>query len=154
LAALPSLLFGMWGFFALKNRLTGIAGWLTAHLSAIPLFRLSDSKASLVQSSFNAGVVVGIMIIPIICSVSRDVLAPAPREQCEGALALGGTRWGMIRAVILPFGRSGIVGATLLGFGRALGETIAVTLIISLSLDANWNILERGAGSIAALIAI
>jgi phosphate transport system permease protein len=154
LAALPSLLFGMWGFFALKNRLTGIAGWLTAHLSALPLFRLSDAKASLVQSSFNAGVVVGIMIIPIICSVSRDVMAQAPREQCEGALALGGTRWGMIRAVILPFGRSGIVGATLLGFGRALGETIAVTLIISLSLDANWNILERGAGSIAALIAI
>jgi phosphate transport system permease protein len=154
LAALPSLLFGMWGFFALKNRLTGAAAWLTQHLSAIPLFRLSNPKASLVQSSFNAGVVVAIMIIPIICSVSRDVMAQAPREQCEGALALGGTRWGMIREVILPFGRSGIVGATLLGFGRALGETIAVTLIISLSLDANWNILERGGGSIASLIAI
>jgi phosphate transport system permease protein len=80
-------------------------------------------------------------------------MAQVPREQCEGALALGGTRWGMIRSVILPFGKSGIVGAALLGFGRALGETIAVALIISIVFKANIHILERGAGSIAALIA-
>ena len=130
LAALPSILFGMWGLFALSNRLAPIAKFLGDHLSVLPFFA-HRQRAALAQSSFVAGVVVGIMIIPIIASVSRDVMAQAPREQCEGALALGGTRWGMIREVILPFGRSGIVGATLLGFGRALGETIAVALVIS-----------------------
>jgi len=153
LAALPSLLFGMWGFFALQGRLVPVARWLSAHLSAIPLFRLSKANATLAQSSFVVGIVVGVMIIPIITSVARDVMAQVPREQCEGALALGGTRWGMIRDVVLPFGRSGIVGATLLGFGRALGETIAVAIIISLVFGTNWHVLERGGGSIAALIA-
>jgi phosphate transport system permease protein len=81
-------------------------------------------------------------------------MAQVPRDQCEGALALGGTRWGMIREVILPYGRNGILGAALLGFGRALGETIAVALIISLVFEANGHILERGAGSIASLIAV
>jgi phosphate transport system permease protein len=153
LAALPSLLFGMWGFFALQSRLVPAARWFADHLGAIPIFSLTSKDAVLAQSSFVAGIVVGIMIIPIITSVSRDVMAQCPREQCEGALALGGTRWGMIRDVILPFGRSGIIGAALLGFGRALGETIAVALIISIVFKANFNILERGAGSIAALIA-
>jgi phosphate transport system permease protein len=154
LAALPSLLFGIWGFKALQGELVPIAKFLTDHFSALPFLELSTKDASLTQSSFVAGVVVGFMILPIICSVSRDVMAQVPREQCEGALALGGTRWGMIREVILPYGRNGIVGAALLGFGRALGETIAVALIIALVFDANTHILERGAGSIAALIAI
>jgi phosphate transport system permease protein len=152
LAALPSLLFGAWGFFALQARLVPAARYLSDHLGALPLFKVS-ADASLAQSSFDAGLVVAIMILPIITSVSRDVMAQVPREQCEGALALGGTRWGMIREVILPFGRSGIVGAALLGFGRALGETIAVALIISISFKANFQIFKRGAGSIAALIA-
>ena len=92
-------------------------------------------------------------MIPIVTSVSREVMARAPREQCEGALALGGTRWGMIRAVILPFGRSGIVGGALLGFGRALGETIAILLIVQQVLEVNLRVLEAGVGSIAAHIA-
>ena len=71
------------------------------------------------------------MISPIVTSVTRDVMAQVPREQCEGALALGGTRWGMIRDVILPFARGGIVGGALLGFGRALGETIAIAIVIT-----------------------
>jgi phosphate transport system permease protein len=153
LAALPSLLFGMWGFFAFQSVQVPGAQWLADHLSALPIFSLTQNPATLAQSSFVAGIVVAIMILPIITSVSRDVMAQVPREQCEGALALGGTRWGMIREVILPFGRSGIVGAALLGFGRALGETIAVALIISIVFKANFHILERGAGSIAALIA-
>jgi phosphate transport system permease protein len=153
LAALPSLLFGAWGFFAFQDRLVPTARYLADHFNAIPIFSLTSPNASLTQSSFVAGMVVALMILPIITSVSRDVMAQVPREQCEGALALGGTRWGMIRDVILPFGRSGIVGATLLGFGRALGETIAVALLISISFKANPHILERGAGSIAALIA-
>jgi phosphate transport system permease protein len=154
LAALPSLLFGMWGLFALQGRLIPIARWLTAHLSIIPFFRLSGTSTDLSQSSFIVGVVVGLMILPIITSVSRDVMSQVPREQCEGALALGGTRWGMIRDVILPFGRSGIVGATILGFGRALGETIAVALIINLRVTANSHVLTTGGGSIASQIAI
>ena len=143
LAALPSLLFGIWGFFALQKAQVPGAQWLANHLSALPIFS-SDAEPgrTLAQSSFVAGIVVAIMILPIITSVSRDVMAQVPREQCEGALALGGTRWGMIRDVILPFGRSGIVGAALLGFGRALGETIAVALIISLVFKANFHILE------------
>jgi phosphate transport system permease protein len=154
LAALPSLLFGIWGLFALQRRLIPIGEWLTHHLSIVPFLRLSGTSADLSQSSFVVGVVVGIMILPIITSVSRDVMSQVPREQCEGALALGGTRWGMIRDVILPFGRSGIVGATLLGFGRALGETIAVALIINLRFKANSHVLTSGGGSIAALIAV
>jgi len=153
LAALPSLIFGLWGLFVFQERLRGPAGWLGNHLSAIPLFRLSDSTPDLGRSSFVVGLVVAMMILPIITSVSRDVMAQVPREQCEGALALGGTRWGMIRSVILPFGRTGIVGATLLGFGRALGETIAVTVIINFIFDANWQVLETGGGSVASLIA-
>lgn len=154
LAALPSLLFGMWGFFALQGQLQPVARFLTGHFSAIPFLELSRPSATLAQSSFVAGVVVGIMILPIITSVSRDVMAQVPREQCEGALALGGTRWGMIREVILPYGRNGIAGAALLGFGRALGETIAVALIVAPVFKANTHILERGAGSIAAMIAV
>jgi phosphate transport system permease protein len=154
LAALPSLLFGMWGFFALQGQLEPVAKFLTDHFSALPFFELSRPDATLAQSSFVAGVVVGIMILPIVTSVSRDVMAQVPREQCEGALALGGTRWGMIREVILPYGRNGIVGASLLGFGRALGETIAVALIVSPIFKVNTHILESGAGTIAAMIAV
>ncbi len=94
-----------------------------------PYFRVPPNGAILAGSSVVAGMVLSIMILPIITSVSRDVMAQVPREQCEGALALGGTRWGMIRSVILPFGRNGIIGAILLGFGRALGETIALAPI-------------------------
>ncbi|CAN5713205.1 phosphate ABC transporter permease subunit PstC [soil metagenome] len=153
LAAMPSLLFGIWGLVSLQEQLTPIAQWLADHLSVIPFFRVTDSDTTLARSSFVAGVVVAFMIVPIVTSVSRDVMAQVPREQCEGALALGGTRWGMIREVILPFGRSGIVGAALLGFGRALGETIAVAILISLVFKANPHVLELGAGAIAALIA-
>jgi phosphate transport system permease protein len=153
LAALPSLIFGLWGLFALEGHLLGPAKWMGAHLSAIPIFRFSSAQPALARSAFVAGVVVGLMIIPVITSVSRDVMAQVPRDICEGALALGGTRWGMVRQVILPFGRSGIVGAALLGFGRALGETIAIALLLSLSTQPNWNVLETNGGSIAGWIA-
>lgn len=154
LAALPSLMFGMFGLYAFQGHLVPVARWLTRHLFAIPLFQLSDKTVTLTRSSFIAGVVVGLMVMPIVCSVSREVMSRAPRDVCEGALALGGTKWGMIRSVILPFGRSGIVGGILLGFGRALGETIAVALLIQLTFNVNWHVLEAGGGSIAAMVAI
>jgi phosphate transport system permease protein len=153
LAAIPSLIFGMWGFFALQDPLVGVSLWLSQHLNALPFFRLTEADVSLRQSTFIAGFVVALMCIPIITSVSRDVMAQCPRVQCEGALALGGSRWGMIRDVVLPFGRSGIVGSILLGFGRALGETIAVVLVIALIFEPNPYILTQGSGSISALIA-
>ena len=153
LAALPSLVFGMWGLFALQGPLVGIAQWFADHLNVIPFFR-SDSTAALTRSSFVGGIVVGLMILPVLTSVARDVMAQCPRELCEGALGLGGSRWGMIRTVILPFGRSGIVGAILLAFGRALGETIAVTLLVALVFDVNTRVLTQGGGSIAELVAV
>ena len=154
LAALPSLIFGMWGLFALQGTLVGAATWLNDHLDALPFFRLSEPDSSLLQSSFITGSVVALMIVPIITSVSRDVMAQCPRSQCEAALALGGSRWGMIKEVLLPFGKAGITGGILLGFGRALGETIAVTILIAFVVEANPYILEQGGGSIASLIAI
>lgn len=155
LAAMPSIIIGYWGFEALQGKLVPIARWLSTHLVAVPVFRPSGKSSSqLLSSSFVAGVVVGLMVVPILTSVARDVMAQTPREQCEGALALGGTRWGMIRTVVLPFGKSGIVGGVLLGFGRALGETIAVAMIIELFFQVNWHVLEAGAGSIAAAIAV
>jgi phosphate transport system permease protein len=154
LAALPSLIFGIWGVNALQGQLIPIARWLSVHLVAIPVFRLTDDSVLLVKSSFIAGVVVGLMVLPIVCSISREVMGRVPRELCEAALALGGTRWGMIKSVVLPFGRSGVVSSFLLGFGRALGETIAVFYVIQLSIKVNWNVLESGGGSIASLIVI
>jgi len=152
LAALPSIIFGLWALAALQAHLAPVARFLGAHLSVVPFLRIPDGSA-LVGSSFIAGVVVSIMVLPIITAVTRDVMAQVPREQCEGALALGGTRWGMIRDVVLPFSRSGIVGASLLGFGRALGETIAVAIVISPIVKANTHVLTGGASSVAAHIA-
>lgn len=154
LAALPSLIFGLWGLFAVQKTLVGPADWIGHHLSAIPIFRLSSSDPSLSRSVFITGVVVALMIVPIVTAVARDVMSQVPRELVEGALALGGSRWGAVRTVILPFGRSGIIGAALLGFGRALGETIAVAIILSVSVNTNWNVLETNGGSVAGWIAI
>jgi phosphate transport system permease protein len=155
LAALPSLLYGIWGFLAFRPTQVKIAKWFGHDLSVFPFFRLPANKVALAASSFEAGLVVALMVVPIVTSISRDVMAQVPREQCEGALALGGTRWGMIRDVILPFGRNGIVGGVLLGFGRALGETIAIVLIVGgVQTSVNTKILTGGSGSIASWIAV
>lgn len=149
LAAIPSLIYGMWGLYWLSPKLEGVTRWLADHLGFIPLFKAETFGFSM----FICGVVVALMILPIIASVSREVFAQVPRTTCEGALALGGTRWGMIRRVVLPFGRSGIIGAAMLGLGRALGETIAVVLILSINFTVTSHILEPGGGSVAAHIA-
>jgi phosphate transport system permease protein len=153
LAALPSLLFGIWVLNSLQQHMAPVSRFLSNHLSVLPFMHIRSGSA-VTGSSFIAGVVVAVMILPIVTSVSRDVMAQVPREQCEGALALGGTRWGMIRSVILPFARSGIVGAAILGFGRALGETIAVAIVISPIVGVNTHILQGGASSIASHIAV
>ena len=106
------------------------------------------------SSTFIAGIVVGIMVTPIVTSIMREVFSQTPVGEREGALALGATRWAMIRNVVLPFGQGGIIGGTMLGLGRALGETIAVYMIISPVFVIQPNILQNGASSVAALIAL
>ncbi len=153
LATIPSIVYGLWGLLALSNYLYGTTVWLDHHASFIPLFR-TQSAQTYGNSIFLCSVVVAIMIIPIITSISREVMSQCPRETCEASLALGGTRWGMMTDVILPFSRNGIVGGALLGLGRALGETMAVVLILSTTNTLTWAILgPKGLGSISYLTA-
>jgi phosphate transport system permease protein len=157
MAAIPSIIFGLWGLLFLEPRILGFDSWLGRHLGFIPIFnfRLATSvQANYASSTFIAGIVVSLMVIPIVTSLSRQVFSQAPQGEREGAYALGSTRWGMIRAVVLPFGRAGVIGATMLGLGRALGETIAVTLIVSPVTHFNFHILESGGTSIASRIAL
>jgi phosphate transport system permease protein len=156
MAAIPSIIFGLWGLLFLEPRILGFDSWLGKHLGWIPVFsfRLNTSTASnYATSTFIAGVVVSLMVIPIVTSLSRQVFSQAPQGEREGAYALGATRWGMIRTVVLPFGRGGVIGACMLGLGRALGETIAVTLIVSATFHFNFHVLETGGNSIASTIA-
>jgi phosphate transport system permease protein len=102
---------------------------------------------------FAAGVVLAIMILPIISSISREVFLQVPQAHVEASLALGATRWEMIRMSVLPYGRSGMIGASMLGLGRALGETIAVAMVLTFVPGINWSILENGGNTFAANIA-
>jgi phosphate transport system permease protein len=151
LAAVPSLIFGLWGVFFLQPRLRPVAHWLNVHLGFIPIFKAREGNYS--SSTFIAGVVVALMVVPICTAVMREVFSQAPPGEKEGALALGGTKWGMIRMVVLPFGRGGIIGGSMLGLGRALGETIAITLIVSPTFAPTIRILNGAGNSIAATIA-
>lgn len=162
MAAVPSIVYGLWGFFFLTPLVQPVSQWLTTYLGWIPLFQVqgfdpSDPLASptiFAASTFIAGIVVALMVAPITSSIMREVFTQAPLGEREGALALGATKWGMISSVVLPFGRGGIIGGTMLGLGRALGETIAVYLIISPVFVIQPRILEKGANSISALIAL
>jgi phosphate transport system permease protein len=150
MAAVPSVVYGLWGAFELQPHLQGVARWLATYLGWIPIFHTSSSVYT--SSAFIAGVLVGVMVTPIVTSVSREVISLTPVAEQEAALSLGASRARMIRKVVLPFARGGIVGALLLGLGRALGETIAVSIIITPIFTLNAHILNGG-NSIAALIA-
>ena len=150
LAALPSIIYGLWGALFLDHKLHGISIWLGHHAAFFPPFRIDGQEVG--GGLLEAGIVVGIMILPIMTSVSREVMAQVPREDCEAAVALGGTRWGMITTVVLPFSRNGIVGGAMLAMGRALGETIAVTLILHNNDQITSHILQPRGGAIAPLI--
>lgn len=151
-AAIPSIIYGIWGFFFLQPRMLGISQWLDNHLDFIPIFDVDRPQFG--SSALIAGVVVSLMVLPICTSVIREVFSQAPPSEKEGALALGGTRWGMIRSVVLPFGRGGIVGGSMLGLGRALGETIAIAIIVNPSFEVTAPINESGANSTASHIAL
>jgi phosphate transport system permease protein len=153
LAAVPSIIYGLWGLFFLEPRARHVSIWLTTHLGFVPFFK-TPRDGRYTGSAFIVGIVVALMVTPICTSVMREVFSQAPPGEREGALALGATRWGMVRTVVIPFGRGGIVGGTMLGLGRALGETIAVTLIVLPIFTRSTQILHQGAISIAALIAL
>jgi phosphate transport system permease protein len=127
LAAIPSIIYGIWGFSVLAPRLEGVQRVLY-HLGGLPLFK---DQGVIKGSLFDGGIVLAVMILPIVTAISRDVFERTPRANKEAALALGATRWEMIRMSVLPYGRSGVVSGAMLGLGRALGETIAVLLILS-----------------------
>jgi phosphate transport system permease protein len=151
-AAIPSVIYGLWAVFELQPNVVGISGWLSRHLAWIPIFKVTTPKVN--ASLFIAGLVVGIMIVPIVASVTREVFSLTPPGEKEGALALGATRAAMIRRVVFPFGRGGIISAVMLGLGRALGETIAVAIILSESFVISPHILQSGGTTVAALIAV
>jgi len=162
MAAIPSVVFGLWGFFFLQSHVTGLARWFSTTFGWFPPFSVpgSDPHDPLAtttvytSSTFIAGLVVAMMIAPVVASIMREVFMQAPVGEREGALALGSTRWGVIRRVVLPYGKGGIIGGTMLGLGRALGETIAVYMIISPVFAVQWHVLANGGSSVSSLIAL
>jgi phosphate transport system permease protein len=132
LAAVPSIIYGLWGAYVLGPIIAGTdSGARTGIENTLGWLPLFSSTSVARGNVFLASVVLAIMILPIITAISREVFAQVPRENIEAALALGATRWEMIRTSVLPFGRPGVISASMLGLGRALGETIAVTIILS-----------------------
>jgi phosphate transport system permease protein len=152
LATVPSIVYGFWGLLLISDLQAAPARWLVDHASFVPIFR-TPSPGLFIKSIFACGLICAVTIIPIITSVSREVMAQAPRDVCEAALGLGGTRWGMVTDVILPFSRNGILGAVLLGIGRGLGETMIVVLVLSQGNHLTSALMGPGGlGSIAAQI--
>lgn len=162
MAAVPSVVYGLWGLAFLQNYVVGFSRWISTYFGFIPIFKVDGADPSnplpddslYTSSTFIAGLVVALMIIPIQTSMMRESFSRAPAGEREGAYALGATRWGMIRKVVLPFGTGGMIGGVMLGLGRALGETIAIYLIISPLYHINFQVLRNGSDSVAALIAL
>ena len=163
MAAIPSIVYGLWGFFFLSPLILPLSQWLATYVGpwfppfSVGGFDPADPLATptvFSASTFIAGIVVALMVAPITSSIMREVFQQAPLGEREGALALGATKWGMVSSVVIPFGRGGIIGGTMLGLGRSLGETIAVFLIISPVFVIQPRILEKGGNSISALIAL
>ena len=151
-AAVPSVIYGLWGLFVLRPLALGWAKALNDYLGWFPLFSVDATFFD--GSPFIGGLVLAVMISPIITSVSREVFSQTPRDLVDGARALGGERWAAIRHIVLPFGRSGVIGGAMLGLGRALGETVAIYLVVSIVFQINLQILFTGSGNIASMIAL
>jgi phosphate transport system permease protein len=162
MAAVPSVVFGLWGAFLLQWKIISLSRWMSDWFGWIPIFKVDGVKrhdplatpSVYTSSTVIAGVVVALMVTPIACSIMREAFSQAPAGEREGAYALGATRWGMIHSVVLPFGKGAIIGGTMLGLGRALGETIAVVMIISPIFKVQPHILQNGTSSVSSLIAL
>jgi phosphate transport system permease protein len=150
MAAFPSILFGIWGFLVLMPSVEYWAKIINKYLGWIPFFEVNPYFFS--RSPFVAGVVLAVMIIPIITSIAREIFAQAPLDRIQAAFALGATRWAMIKAVVIPHGRSGVIGGAMLGLGRAMGETVAVYTVLNIIFQINWHILFGAGGNVASLI--
>jgi phosphate transport system permease protein len=151
MAAFPSVLFGIWGFLVLMPSAEYWAKLLHKYVGFLPFF---DMKVQVyTRSPFVAGVVLAIMIIPIATSISREIFGQTPLDRIQAAYALGATRWAMIKAVVIPYGRSGVVGGAMLGLGRAMGETVAVFTVLNIVFgDINWQVLLGVGGNVASMI--
>ncbi|MBB5117850.1 phosphate ABC transporter permease [Streptomyces eurocidicus] len=150
LAAVPSIVYGLWGALFLVPHLGGLYSWFDDYLGWTGILAYHDGAA---RSLFTIGILLAIMILPIVTSVSREVFLQTPRMNEEAALALGATRWEVIRMSVLPFGRSGVISASMLGLGRALGETMAVATVLSPSFEIGKSLLDPGGGTFAQNIA-
>ncbi|MGW3512676.1 phosphate ABC transporter permease subunit PstC [Streptomyces sp. NPDC000994] len=150
LAAVPSIVFGLWGALVLVPHLDGLFGWLNDYLGWTGIFSWEGGAP---RSLLTVGILLAIMILPIITNVSREVFRQVPRMHEEAALALGATRWEVIRMSVLPFGRSGVISASMLGLGRALGETMAVATVLSPTFTIRASLLDPGGGTFAQNIA-
>lgn len=150
MAAFPSILFGIWGFLVLMPSVEYWSKLLHKYLGFIPAFDMQVPVFT--RSPFVAGVVLSIMIIPIITSVAREIFSQAPLDRIQAAYALGATRWAMIKAVVIPHGRSGVIGGAMLGLGRAMGETVAVFTVLNIVFQVNWQMLLGAGGNVASLI--
>lgn len=150
MAAFPSILFGIWGFLVLMPSVEYWGKLINKYFGWIPFFEVKPYFFT--RSPFVAGVVLAIMIIPIITSVSREIFAQAPLDRIQAAFALGATRWAMIKAVVIPHGKSGVIGGAMLGLGRAMGETVAVYTVLNIVFQINWHVLLGAGGNVASLI--
>ena len=151
MAAIPSVILGLWAFYVLNPTAEVWQELLNQYLGWIPIFQ--NTSGNFLGTPFIAGFVLAIMMIPIVTSVTREVLSRTPPDLVNASEALGCSMWTMLRFVALPYGRGGIVGGIMLGLGRALGETIAVFFVLKIVFDTNWyNIIESGGGSVATLI--
>lgn len=148
LAAVPSVVYGLWGIFVLAPKLQPAEKWFNDTFSFLPFVGGTVS----IPNYFIAGLILAIMVLPIVSAISREVMATVPVENKEAALALGATRWEMIRIAVLPYSRAGISGAAMLGLGRAIGETIAVTIVIGNAPAIGNSVFSQGY-TLAAVIA-
>jgi phosphate transport system permease protein len=155
MAAIPSIVVALFGLYFLTPRILGFDSWLGHHLGFLPFFHVTglNYPGTYVGATFIAGVTVALLVIPVIAALSRQVFSQAPQGEREAAYALGATRWGMIRTVVLPYGRAGMIGASMLGLGRALGETIAVSFILTPVLSFTPHVLQDGGNSVTYMIA-
>jgi phosphate transport system permease protein len=153
LAALPSVVLGLWGLLVFTPVAAGWAEILNKYLGFMPLFQVADPENGFMRSPFIAGWIVAVMIVPIITSVTREIFSQLDRDLINGALALGGSRLSTFRRVIMPTSSSGVVGGVLLGLGRAVGETVAIFYVLNLSMEINWaNLVEPQGGAVASWI--
>lgn len=145
LAGVPSIIYGAWGLYVLAPQLRPIAAWLNDHLGWLFLFASGNASVAGGGTVFTGGLVLAVMILPIITAVTREVLAQTPLGHIEAALALGATRWEVVKIAVLPFGRSGYISAAMLGLGRALGETVALLIILRATQKAfGWSLFDGG----------